>query len=126
MIIDYVRRKHANPIVPVYSSFIDVYYFIADNIKKNIPINEIRNLFYTKWHTLFRICKGKCKDQDRMNASLQSIENNINLLKTEVTGVPIQIVFNIDEIGSTDFADERDVFNCSNWLSCANCSLSCM
>ena len=66
--------------------------YFVDNIKRYIPI-------YTKLHTLFKICKGECKDQDPMKSSLQSIEENINLLKTEVTGVPIQFVFNIDEVG---------------------------
>lgn len=55
----------------------------------------------------FKTCIGIPLDQDRYNASLEDIEQNLCILKENVDGVPSNYVFNVDEVGHSEYADSN-------------------
>lgn len=44
----------------------------------------------------------------RLAVSVNVIEENLNELRREVSHVPIQFVFRVDEMGAQDFCDKRE------------------
>ncbi|KAK8881783.1 hypothetical protein M9Y10_044419 [Tritrichomonas musculus] len=68
-------------------------------------LNTLRNLLRTKTIEEFKTCVAVPLDQDRYFATLEDIEDNLKLSKEEVEDVPSNFVFNIDEVGHSEYAD---------------------
>lgn len=68
-------------------------------------LNTLRNLLRTKTIEEFKTCVAVPLDQDRYFATLEDIEDNLKLSKEEVEDVPSNFVFNVDEVGHSEYAD---------------------
>lgn len=72
---------------------------------KSILPDTLRNLLRTKTNEEFKTCVVVPLDQDRYFATLEDIEENLKLLKEEVEDVPSNFIFNVDEVGHSEYAD---------------------
>ena len=93
-----------NPIYPTYN---DLSYYITQKFNKYIPDDTLRHLFLREYSESFKILESIAKDEDRMNVDIKEIENNLNILKSEVDNVPPDFVFNLDEVGCHDYVDSE-------------------
>lgn len=97
-----------NPAFRIYPTFAEISDLIYTNFKKYISQDTLRHLFYTKFSDDYKTCIGVPMDKDRVEASLIDIETNLMQLSQKVSGVPAPFVFNVDEMGQSDFADAHE------------------
>ena len=67
--------------------------------------DTFRYLIYNELHKFFRPCNAKLVESDRMNVTIQQIEDNLMELRRAIQGVPPHFCVNIDEMGHTEFGD---------------------
>ena len=48
-------------------------------------------------------------EDNRLNANINQIEENINSLRIKVKGIPLRFVMNLDEMGHSDYEDARKI-----------------
>lgn len=99
-----IKRLHAEEIYPSYD---DIIKFINENFRKNLYSDTVRHLIRNNFSSLFKSVLGVPLEDSRLNVNIEDIENNINLLSRKVKGIPLQFVFNLDEMGHSDFADAQ-------------------
>lgn len=97
-------HRSNNPIYPTYNN---VSYYIWQKFNKYIPDDTLRHIFSSEFSDFFKIIESDPKDADRIEVSLKDIENNFNILKNEIQGVPPNFVFNLDEVGCHDYVDPK-------------------
>ena len=64
-------------------------------------IDTIRHFIRIKFNDLFKNVPGTPLEDKRFQSSIIQIENIINQLKSSIQGIPIDFIFNIDEIHSS-------------------------
>ena len=65
--------------------------------------HKLRNKFKNEFKSILRV---PLEDNRFISKNLE-IENNINQLGRSINGLPIQFIFNIDEMGVSEFEDSR-------------------
>ena len=103
-VFENVQAGHhlANPVYPTYN---DISFYISQKFRKYLSDDTLRHIFRTEFLNFFKIIESNPKDADRIEVSIIDIENNLNILRNEVQGVPPNFVFNLDEVGCHDFVD---------------------
>lgn len=97
-----------NPAFQIYPTFSEISDLIYTNFKKYISQDTLRHLFNTKFSDDYKTCIGIPMDKDSVEASLIDIETNLMQLSKKVCDVPTPFVFNVDEMGQSDFADTHE------------------
>ena len=99
-----IQRLHSK-YPPEYPTYEDIKTFIYEKYGKMLLRDTLRNLIYNKLHVFFRPCNAKPVESDRMNVTIQQIEDNLMELRRAIQGVPPHFCVNIDEMGQTKFGD---------------------
>ncbi len=47
-------------------------------------------------------------EENRLNININDLENNLKDLKNKIDGIPCPFVFNIDEVGVQEYADNEE------------------
>lgn len=108
-VANYIQTLHSatNPIFPTYN---DISFYITNKFNKTILDDTLRHIIKNKFGHLFKIITAKAQEDGRFYVCPNEIEENLNLLASEVNGVPPDFVFNLDEVGCHDFADAHDKY----------------
>lgn len=104
-VIQYIHSLHTNSEFPVFPTFDDIQDFIIENFHKEIKDDTIRCIIERTLSDYFKTVDAKPIEVKRMAVQLSDIENNINTLADEITDVPMPFVFNLDEMGTQEWAD---------------------
>ncbi len=104
-VIQKIYSYHTNPGFSIYPGFDDIEEFIFSEFNIQIKRNTLRHILNLKLSHLFKTVIGKPMDSKRVQCNPISIDLNLNTLSELIVGVPINFIFNIDEVGQQDFAD---------------------
>ena len=104
-VIQKIYSYHTNPGFSIYPGFGDIEEFIFNEFNIQIKRDTLRHIINLKLSNIFKTVIGKPMDSKRIEANFISIDMNLNVLSELIEGVPINFVFNIDEVGNQDFAD---------------------
>jgi hypothetical protein len=80
--------------------------FIQDNFERTIFTNTLSHMF--KKDDRLRTCTGRPMEVERTRVKVDDIQAYFNVLKQKLTGVPAHFIFNMDEMGHSDWADRLD------------------
>lgn len=97
-----------NPAFQIFPTFSEISDIIYSNFNKLISNDTLRHLIYTQFKEDYKTCIGIPMEKDRVEASLSEIENNLYELSQKVNGVPAPFVFNVDEMGQSDYVDAHE------------------
>ena len=86
-----------------YSTVRDAMQIIAENFSKIPSIDTVYRLI--KNSPDFKIIHGIPMEESRANVQREEIDQYYKTLKEVVDGVPVSLVFNIDEAGEDDYVD---------------------
>lgn len=100
-----IIRCHSNS---YYPTIYDVERFITNKFKKHLYIDTIRHFIRIKFNDLFKNVPGTPLEDKRFQSSIIQIENNINQLKSSIQGIPIDFIFNLDEMGCSEYEDRQE------------------
>lgn len=103
--MDFIKKLNANSHFSIYPSYSEISDFVYLTFSKSILPDTLRNLLRIKTNEEFKTCVAVPLDQDRYFSTLEDIKNNLKLLKEEVEDVPSNFVFNVDEVGHSEYAD---------------------
>lgn len=106
-IYDYIIGLHSNASYPIYPSYKDVDTFIQSNFGIVLIPDTLRHIFREKFHDYFKSCLGKPMEDKRLFSSIVDIEENLSSLSQIIQGIPIEFVFNCDEMGEQTWADAQ-------------------
>lgn len=99
-----INRLHNLSIYPTVNQIAK---FIYSTFNKYIYIDTIRHILSSKFAKKYKNCPGIGLEDKRFQVSIANIENNLNALHREIQGVPIKFVYNLDEMGTSEFEDSR-------------------
>lgn len=102
-----IIRLHSNASYPIYPSYKDVDTFIQSKFGIILLPDTLRHIFRDKFQDYFKSCLGKPMEDKRLYASINDIEQNLNNLGQIIRGIPIEFVFNCDEMGEQTWADAQ-------------------
>lgn len=105
IISEYIKKRHTNQSCAYFPSFSELSDYIFINFGKVISQDTLRHLFYTNLTNELKTYTGEALDQERYEANLKDIEENLMILKEKIDGLPSCFVFNCDEVGHSEFAD---------------------
>ena len=91
-----IKKQHQNSLYPTVN---EITQSIIKNFKKFLYTDTIRHILRNKFKNTFKSITGVPLEDNRFNSKILEIENNINQLGRSINGLPIQFIFNIDEIG---------------------------
>lgn len=105
MVEDEIHRLHR---VSYYPTAYRISEFIYNNFHKNFYLDTIRHIIRLKFQKIFKSVTGVPLEDKRFESSITDIENNLNLLSRSINGIPIEFIFNLDEMGVSEFEDGRE------------------
>lgn len=107
MLEEYIFSLHTRAPFPIYPTTGDLLDFIAENFSKYLSNDTLRKIISLRFQSKFKTCDGYAMDSLRLDANINDIEDNLNNLKELVEGVPINFIFNLDEVGIQEWADAQ-------------------
>lgn len=103
--ITFIQGCHINEAYPIYPSFLDIQDYIYQQFRKDIKYDTLYHIITCQLKDLFTTRNAQPMEQLRMEVPTELIEQNINQLRQEIEGVPLEFIMNLDEMGQQDFAD---------------------
>lgn len=104
-LISYIQNCHINNEYAIYPSFQDIQDYIYEQFHKDIRYNTLYNLITYELSDIFETRKAKPMEMARMEVPTNLIEENINQLRREIEGIPLEFIMNLDEMGQQEFED---------------------
>ena len=104
---EYILSLHTRSPYPLYPTTSDLLDFIDENFSKYLSSDTLRKIIYLKFNSKFKTCDGYKMDSKRLEANINDIEDNLNHLKELVEGVPMDFIYNLDEVGIQEWADSE-------------------
>ena len=99
-----IKRMHS---LSIYPTINQITKFIYTTFNKYIYVDTIRHMISIKFSDMFKSCVGIALEDKRFKVSIQDIENNLNTLQKEIQDVPIDFIFDLDEMGTSEYEDSR-------------------
>ena len=100
-----IKKQHQ---YSFYPSVNEITQSIIKNFKKFSSTDTVRHILRNKFKNTFKSITGVPLEDNRFNSKILEIENNINQLGRSINGLPIQFIFNIDEMGVSEFEYGRE------------------
>ena len=101
-----IARLHLGEIYPSIDYLSN---FILEKFHKNLYSDTVRHIIRKEFANSFKSLPGVPYDDNRFNVNICDIEQNLNILKTRINGVPLRFVLNLDEMGHSDFEDAQQI-----------------
>ena len=110
LVVQFIKQLHTCSGYSLYLSMSEISDYISMSFGKFINTDTLRHIFRTRLTDEFKTCIGIPLDQDRFCATLDDIENNLTELSDTIDGVPSNFVFNVDEVGHSEYADSFEKY----------------
>ena len=92
----------------IYPCYEDISDFIFFNFGKNIYPDTLRNIIHEFLGKTYKTVTGVGMEYQRLEWNLLDIEINLLALKEKVDGMPTHFVFNLDEVGISEYEDSEE------------------
>ena len=86
-----------------YPTIKDIHQLITEKFQKILSIDTVRRFIDSSEH--FKIVHGEPMEELRANVDRGAIDEYFTRLANAINGVPISLIFNIDEAGEDDYID---------------------
>lgn len=123
LVIEEINHHIYNDIGPFYPTYEDISDFIYFKFGKSIIPDTLRHILRDNFGDYIKTVTGKAMEENRLNININDLENNLKDLKNKIDGIPCPFVFNIDEVGVQEYADNEEKSYRSGQLSIQNCSI---
>lgn len=104
-LVSYIQGCHINNEYAIYPTFQDIQDYIHEVFHKDMRYNTLYNLITCELSDIFETRKAKPMEMARMEVPTNLIEENINQLRREIEGIPLEFIMNLDEMGQQEFED---------------------
>ena len=103
-VVNYIQSCHLCNYFPTFS---EVQELVENQFQKDIKLDTLHNIVTNTLSEFFTTRLGKPMEISRLQIPVEVIEENINQLKEEVNGVPVEFIMNFDEMGQQEYADSK-------------------
>ena len=100
-----IVRLHSIGVKPTIN---DLQRFVYDSTGKNMLTNTLFKIIHYKFED-FKTVPGKPMESQRCDVSDHDIDAYYTRLREAIDGVPVNLVYNIDESGEDDFVDAKTI-----------------
>lgn len=108
LVIEEINHHIYNDIGPFYPTYEDISDFIYFKFGKSIIPDTLRHILRDNFGDYIKTVTGKAMEENRLNININDLENNLKDLKNKIDGIPCPFVFNIDEVGVQEYADNEE------------------
>ena len=105
MLHNEIIRLHSVGVKPTIN---DMQRFVHDSTGKNIITNTLYKIIRSNFPD-FKTVTGKPMESQRFDIADEDIDNYYLRLNEAIRGVPVNLIYNIDEAGEDDFIDAKAI-----------------